>query len=59
MPIKISGANGVSSTSIFISAYLRVINIYSKEYNVVCTNLSFSGGGKGSEEEKDTFNEQC
>lgn len=59
LPIKISGANGHSSTSVFISAYLRVINIYSRQYKIACTNLSFSGAGKESESEKNTFNSQC
>ena len=59
LPIKISNLEGYSSTSIFISAYLRIINIYSKQYNIACTNLSFSGAGKESESQKNAFNEQC
>ena len=59
LPIKVGDSGGFSSSSIFLSAYLRVINIYSKQYEVVCTNLSFSGAGKDSEDEKDAFNEYC
>lgn len=61
LPIKIGNGNDEnrSSNSIMISAYLRVLNIYSKQYNIVATNLSFSGGGKSSEEQRDTFNSQC
>ena len=60
LPIKISeGSSGTSSSATMIAAYLRVINVYSEMYNIVCTNLSFSGGGKKSEEERDIFNEKC
>lgn len=59
LPIKIGNSAGKSTTKIMISAYLRVIEIYSKQYNVVSTNLSYSGGGKDSEAEKRAFNEQC
>lgn len=59
LPIKIGNANGKSTSSIVLSAYLRVINIYSNQYNIVCTNLSFSGAGKSSESERDTYNTQC
>ena len=59
LPIKIGNSNGNSTSSIFISAYLRVLNMYSEEYRVVCTNLSFSGGGKDGEQDKNTFNELC
>lgn len=59
LPIKIGGANGKSTTAIMISAHLRVLNIYSKQYNIVCTNLSYSGGGKTDEDDKNTFNSQC
>ena len=61
LPIKIGNPNNdnKSSSSIMLAAYLRVLNIYSKEYNVVCTNLSYSGAGKSSESDKNTFNTQC
>lgn len=59
LTIKIGDSRGYSSTDVMIAAYLRVVNIYSKEYNVVATNLSFSGAGKNSEDERDTFNEKC
>ena len=59
LPIKISDTTGNSTMSVMISAYLRIINIYSKQYNIVSTNLSYSGGGKNSESEKEIFNEQC
>ncbi|MBO5777409.1 MAG: S8 family serine peptidase, partial [Clostridia bacterium] len=59
LPIKIGAAGGTSTNAIILSAYLRVLNIYSKQYNVVCTNLSFSGAGKDSEDEKNIFNEQA
>jgi len=60
LPIKIGGGEkGNSSNSIMLLAYLRIINIYSKEFNIVSTNLSYSGGGKTDEAERDTFNEQC
>lgn len=59
LPIKIGNTKGLSNSSIMISAFLRVINIYSKQYNIVSTNLSYSGAGKSSESERDTFNEQC
>ncbi|MBO5885077.1 MAG: S8/S53 family peptidase, partial [Clostridia bacterium] len=61
LPIKIGNPENEnkSSDSIMLSAYLRVLNIYSEKYNVVCTNLSYSGAGKDSESSRDTFNEQC
>ncbi len=59
LPIKVGNDEGFSSTSIFLAAYLRVINIYSKQYKIACTNLSFSGAGKSSEADKNQFNEQC
>ena len=59
LPIKVGNFNGHSSTSIFLAAYLRVINIYSKQYKIACTNLSFSGAGKSSESDKNQFNQQC
>jgi len=59
LPIKIGNSKGRSSDTIFLSAYLRIINIYSKQYNIVSTNLSFSGAGKDNEKARDTFNEQC
>ena len=58
LPIKISGQGGSSSISIMMLAHLRILEVYSEQYNVVCTNLSFSGGGTDSEEEKDIFNKQ-
>lgn len=59
LPIKIGASEGRSTTTIIMSAYLRVLNIYSNQYNIVCTNLSFSGGGKESESERDQFNSKC
>lgn len=59
LPIKIGNSGGYSTSSIMLSAHLRVLNIYSKQFNIVCTNLSFSGGGKSSESDRDTFNTQC
>lgn len=59
LPIKVGDFEGYSSSSIFLAAYLRIINIYSKQYKIACTNLSFSGGGKSSESDKNQFNEQC
>ena len=59
LPIKIANEMGHSTTEIMITAYLRVINIYSKQYKVVCTNLSFTGGGKDGESDRDIFNNQC
>lgn len=61
LPIKIGDPqnDNKSSDSIMISAYLRVLNVYSEKYNVVCTNLSYSGGGKSSESSRDTYNETC
>ncbi len=59
LPIKVGDEKGYSTTAIFISAYLRIINIYSNQYEIVSTNLSFSGAGKSSEDEKNTFNEKC
>lgn len=56
LPIKIGNPN--STSTIMMSAYLRVLNIYSNQYNVVCTNLSYSGGGKSNESDKNTFNSQ-
>ena len=51
--------SGIIIHAIFISAYLRVLNVYSQQYRVVCTNLSFSGGGKDGETDKKAFNELC
>lgn len=61
LPIKISNPDNdnMSSYSVMLSAYLRVLNVYSNHYNVVCTNLSFSGAGKDDEEERDEFNAKC
>lgn len=59
LPIKISNNKGESTESIIEAAYLRILNIYSNEFNVVCANLSFSGGGKSSEEDKEYFNSKC
>lgn len=59
LPIKIGGKEGYSSDSIFIAAYERIINIYSKQYDIVSTNLSYSGAGKSSESSRDTFNKKC
>lgn len=59
LPIKIGGKDGYSSDSIFLSAYERIINIYSKQYDIVSTNLSYSGAGKSSESERDTYNKKC
>ncbi len=59
LPIKVGAANGYGYTSDFIAAYKRVVNIYSSQYNIVCTNLSFGGAGKSSESERNTFNTQC
>ena len=59
LPIKIAGSSGTSTLAVMIAAHLRVINIYSKQYEVVSTNLSFSGGGKNSTSERDNFNKQC
>ena len=59
LPIKIAGTDGKASIYTMIAAYLRVVNIYSKQYNIVCTNLSFTGGGKESVSAKDIYNEQC
>ena len=59
LPIKISGSDGMSYSSTMIAAYLRVVNIYSKQYEVVSTNLSFTGAGKSNASERDNFNKQC
>ena len=59
LPIKIANSDGNSNSSTMIAAYLRVINIYSKQYEVVSTNRSFGGGGKTDYSELNTFNEQC
>ena len=59
LPIKIGDSYGFSDLSTMVAAYLRVVNIYSKQYEVVCTNLSFTGGGKTDSEECDLFNEQA
>lgn len=61
LPIKISNPDNdnMASYSVMLSAYLRVLNVYSNHYNVVCTNLSFSGAGKDDEEERDEFNTRC
>lgn len=59
LPIKIAGKNGTTTNSRIIAAYLRIIDIYSKRYNIVAVNLSFSGAGKDSEDAKESFNEQC
>ena len=57
LPIKMGNQIGRTTNSIMLLAYLRVLEIYSKQYNIVCTNLSFSGAGKDSEDEKNIFNE--
>ena len=59
LPIKISGSDAKSTSAIILSAYLRVLNVYSKQFNVVCTNLSFSGAGKADTASRDTFNQKC
>lgn len=61
LPIKIGNPDNKnsSSSSIMLSAYLRVLNVYSTRYNIVATNLSYTGGGKNSTSERDTFNQQC
>lgn len=58
LPIKMGNQFGRSTNSIMMLAYLRVLEIYSKQHNVVCTNLSFSGAGKDSEDQKNIYNEQ-
>lgn len=60
LPIKISYNNkGSSSTTIVLSAYERIIQVYSQKYNIVCTNFSYTGGGKDSEGDRDVFNQKC
>jgi len=59
LPIKIGNREGLASVSDMLAAHLRIINIYSKQYNIVCTNLSFSGAGKSNQKECDTYNTQC
>lgn len=61
LPIKIGDPendNGSTGTTMLL-AYLRVINVYSSQYNIVCTNLSYTGAGKESESDRDTFNAYC
>lgn len=59
LPIKIGNTDGYSTTSVMLNAFLRVVNVYAKQYNIVSTNLSYSGGGKSDNNERDTFNTQC
>ncbi|MBR7163287.1 MAG: S8 family serine peptidase, partial [Clostridia bacterium] len=59
LPIKIANSYGGTGYAEMLTAYLRIINIYSKQYVVVCTNLSYTGGGKSDAEECDLFNEQA
>jgi len=60
LPIKINKQNKNESTTIDVgNAYLRVLEVYSNKYNIVCTNLSFSGAGKDSEYNRDYFNSVC
>jgi len=60
LPIKIGmPGKGSSNSSTMISAFLRVLNIYSKQYNILSVNMSYSGGGKDNESSRDTFNSQC
>lgn len=58
-PIKVGDCNGYSDNATMLAAYLRIISVYSNQYNIVCTNLSFAGAGKENESERDIFNEQC
>lgn len=60
LPIKIGNSAGKGTDTSILTGYLKVIEVYSKKYNnIVCTNLSFSGGGKDSESDKNLFNKQC
>jgi len=60
LPIKINyPGEGSAPSESLLAAYIRVLNIYSKQYNILSVNLSFSGAGKKSISDRDTFNEKA
>ena len=59
LPIKIGNSAGRGTSTSILTGYLKVIEVYSKKYNIVSTNLSFSGAGKDSESDKNLFNKKC